>query len=83
MIRILTYGEVTNDEIFSRAVPAVNVEAIVAEIIENVKTNGDKALIEYAAKFDKANLTSLQVTADELAEAVAAVNPDFLEIFAG
>ena len=66
MIRILTYGDVTNDEIFARAVPAVNVEAIVAEIIENVKTNGDKALFEYAEKFDKATLSSLQVTAEEI-----------------
>ena len=79
MIQILKYGEVKNEEIFARAVPAVNVEGIVADIIENVKQNGDKALIEYAEKFDKATLTSLQVTPQEIEEAVAAVEPKFLE----
>ncbi|MBQ9861626.1 MAG: histidinol dehydrogenase [Clostridia bacterium] len=80
MIQILKYGEVKNEEIFARAVPAVNVEEIVADIIENVKQNGDKALIEYAEKFDKATLTSLQVTPQEIEEAVATVEPKFLEI---
>lgn len=80
MIQILKYGEVKNEEIFARAVPAVNVEGIVADIIENVKQNGDRALIKYAEKFDKATLTSLQVTPQEIEEAVAAVEPKFLEI---
>ncbi len=80
MIQILKYGEVAHADIFARAIPAVNVEAIVAEIIENVKTNGDKALFEYAEKFDKATLTSLQVTPQEIHEAVKTVDPAFLEI---
>ncbi len=80
MIQILKYGEVANEEIFARAVPTVNVEDIVTEIIENVKANGDKALYEYCEKFDKATLTSLQVTKEEIDEAVAAVEPRFLEI---
>ncbi|MBR5540685.1 MAG: histidinol dehydrogenase [Clostridia bacterium] len=80
MIQILKYGEVANEDIFARAVPTVNVESIVTEIIENVKTNGDKALFEYGEKFDKASLTSLQVTPQEIDEAVAAVEPKFLEI---
>ena len=46
MIRIMKYGEVRNEEIFARTEPAVNVEAIVSEIIENVKVNGDRALLD-------------------------------------
>lgn len=80
MIKILKYGEVKNEEIFARTVPEVNVEAIVSEIIENVKTNGDKALFEYCKKFDKAELTSLAVTKEEIDEAVNSVEPEFLEI---
>lgn len=80
MIQILKYGEVESEDIFARAVPAVNVEDIVTEIIENVKANGDKALYEYCEKFDKATLTSLQVTKEEIADAVATVEPKFLEI---
>ncbi len=80
MIKILKYGEVSNDEIFARAVPTVNVEDIVTGIIENVKENGDKAIFEYCKKFDKAELTSLLVTEDEINEAVNSVEPVFLEI---
>ena len=80
MIKIMRFGEVSPDEIFARVVPGVNVEGIVTEIIENVKENGDKALLSYCEKFDKAKLSSLQVTEEEINEAVNAVDPAFLEI---
>ena len=80
MIRILNYGEVPNDQIFARTEPTVNVEAVVSEIIENVKSNGDKALLEYCERFDKATLSTLQVTEEELEEAVNTVAPEFLNI---
>ena len=80
MIKIMKYGEVSPAEIFARVEPTVNVTDIVADIIANVRENGDKALIEYCEKFDKAKLTSLQVTKAEVEEAVAAVDPAFLEI---
>ena len=80
MIKILKHGEVSNSEIFARAESTFNVEKIVAEIIENVKKSGDKALFEYSEKFDKAKLSSLLVTKEEIDEAVASVEPKFLEI---
>lgn len=80
MIKIYKYGEVKNEEIFARTNPQANVEDIVTEIIENVKQNGDEALFEYSKKFDKADLKSLLVTKDEIDEAVASVEPEFLEI---
>ncbi|MBQ9762108.1 MAG: histidinol dehydrogenase [Oscillospiraceae bacterium] len=80
MIKIMKYGEVAPEEIFARVEPAVNVTDIVSEIIANVRKNGDKALFEYCEKFDKAKLTALQVTKEEIDEAVAAVDPDFLRI---
>ena len=80
MINILKYGEVSTDEIFARVTPTVNVESIVTGIIENVRKNGDKALFEYCEKFDKAKLTALLVTQEEMDEAMAAVDPKFLEI---
>ena len=80
MIKILKCGEVSNNEIFARTEPTVNVEAVVAEIIENVRQNGDKALFEYCKKFDKAELSSLLVSEAEIEEAVAAVEPEFLII---
>ena len=80
MIKILKYGEVANSDIFARVVPEMDVEAIVADIIENVKTKGDKALFEYCEKFDKAKLSALEVTKEEIEEAVKAVEPRFLEV---
>ncbi len=80
MIKILKYGEVANSDIFARVVPEMDVEAIVADIIENVKNNGDKALFEYCEKFDKAKLSALEVTKEEIDEAVRSVEPRFLEV---
>ena len=80
MIRIMKYGEVAPGDVFARVEPKVDVEAIVAEIIENVKARGDEALYAYCEKFDKAKLSSLQVSKEEIDEAVALVDPDFLRI---
>lgn len=80
MISILKYGEVPNDEIFARGTAVTDVSAIVTDIIENVKNNGDKALFEYCKKFDKADLSSLEVSDEEIQEAFESVEPRFIEI---
>ena len=80
MITILKYGEVTNDEIFARTAPTVNVEGTVAEIIKNVREKGDCALFEYCERFDKAKLESLAVSEEEIDEAMSLVEPRFLEV---
>lgn len=80
MIKILKCGEVTNAEIFARTEPAVNVEATVAEIIKNVRERGDAALFEYCEKFDKAKLSSLLVSEEEINEAYGSVEPKFIDI---
>ncbi|MBP3672308.1 MAG: histidinol dehydrogenase [Oscillospiraceae bacterium] len=80
MIKIYNYGEVSNEEIFARENIASNVEGIVTEIIADVRKNGDAALREYALKFDKAQLDALEVSQEEIEEAFAAVEPEFLDI---
>lgn len=80
MIKILKYGEVDNKDIFARVVPQVNVEDIVSDIIKNVRKDGDKALYMYSEKFDKAKLTSLKVSKEEIDEALSLVEPKFIEI---
>ena len=80
MIKIMKYGEVPNSEIFARSVPKTDVAGTVAEIIKNVRENGDEALFEYCEKFDKAQLSSLAVTKEEIDEALSLVEPEFLEI---
>ena len=80
MIKIMKFGEVAPEDIFARVEPAVNVTDIVSEIIANVRKNGDNALFAYCEKFDKAKLTALQVTAEEIEEAFAAVDPELIAI---
>ena len=80
MIKILKYGEVKNAELFARVEPTVRVEDVVSDIIRNVRERGDAALYEYAERFDRAKLSSLAVTEAEMDEAVAAVDPKFIEI---
>ena len=80
MIKIYNYGEVSNEEIFSRDNIATNVEGIVSDIIANVINRGDEAIFEYALKFDKANLSSLEVTAKEIDEAFSLVDEKFINI---
>lgn len=80
MIPILKVGQVPNSEIFARVTPEADVAAIVADIIADVKENGDTAVKAYCAKFDKAELTSLEVTPEEIQAAISQVEPEFLAI---
>ena len=80
MIKIMKYGEVSAEEIFARGESSFDVTDIVTDIISNVRKNGDKALFEYCEKFDKAKLSSLEVTEEEIEEAFSSVEPKFIEI---
>ena len=80
MIRILKYGEVAPEEIFARGTSSADVSGIVADIISTVRREGDVALLAYTKQFDKAELSSLQVTPQEMDEALAAVEPEFLAV---
>lgn len=67
--RILTKRpEITRNEL----------DAIVTEVLSNVKKNKDQALLKYAQKFDDVKLTSLSVSESEVSEAIALV-PDELK----
>ncbi len=80
MIKIMKYGEVESQEIFARGESSFDVADIVTDIIDNVVKNGDKALFEYCEKFDKAKLSSLEVTPQEIDEAFSLVEPRFIRI---
>ena len=80
MIKIMEYGKLPNAQIFDRVIPQNNVTDIVADIIRTVRAEGDTALLSYTKKFDGAQLQSLAVTEAEITEAVASVEPEFLEI---
>lgn len=64
-------------EIMQRAsAKDASLRGVVADILNNVKENGDKALREYSEKFDGAVLDSLMVTEEELAEAEMLVSKE-------
>ncbi len=80
MIKILKYGQVDNADIFARVDMKTNVESVVADIIYDVRKNGDESLLRYTEKFDGAALSSLTVTPEEIEEALSLVEPEFIEI---
>ena len=80
MIKILKHGEVSNDELFARNNPTASVSDIVAEIIENVAKNGDKALKDYAKKFDGVTLGALEADKKEIDEAYEKADKKFVAI---
>ena len=80
MIRILNYNEVSAEEIFARSVSPVNVEEVVSGILAEVRKNGDRAVLDFCRRFDKAELTSLEVSDSEISAAFEAVEPEMLRI---
>ena len=56
--------------------PVLNMETLrgtVCEVLDKIKAEGDKAVIEYEERFDKVKLESLAVTDEEMKEAEAQV----------
>ena len=52
--------------LFNRSLSASGVEDIVSDIIANVRKRGDEALFEYTERFDRAKLSSLEVSKEEI-----------------
>ena len=76
MIKIIRIENAAKEEILTRDIKLESgVESIVADIIANVRANGDAALREYSLKFDKADIKNLRVTAEEIEEAYANEDP--------
>ncbi len=72
LLRIKNRGELLSEEF----------ETTVKEIITNVKQKGDKALIEYTNRFDKANISNpkeLEVPYSELKKAYESISSDLRE----
>ena len=59
-----------------------SISKTVAEILNNVKDNGDAALREYGAKFDKTEVTALKVSEEEIAAAGARLSDELKQAMA-
>ena len=77
-MKVIKYPEKEEwKEILKR--PALNTESLndtVRSILNRVKNEGDKAVFEFEATFDKAQLSSLAVTAEELKKAESLVSEE-------
>ena len=80
MIRQYKQNEIAVSDILNRDIMAERgVEEIVDEIIANVRRDGDAALLAYCEKFDKAKLTSLEVSEQEIEEAMQSLDAEFIK----
>ena len=80
MIRIIKDSLNTREEIFSAKEERPDVSGKVSEIIDRVRKGGDEALKYYAKLFDKAELSSLRVSEEEIEEALSLVDKEFLTV---
>jgi len=60
-------------------VPDSEIEAAVRGIIENVRNDGDAALLAYTQRFDRVKLHSLEVTTREIVAALRSADPEFIK----
>ena len=56
--------------------PAEEIRAVVEGVIDNVRSNGDSALLSYAAQFDKVELKKLAIEKDELDRLASTLLPE-------
>ena len=78
MIKILKSYD--KKQIFERASESVDVSSIVRDIVNNVRANGDKALKEYSAKFDRVELSSFEIEASLMKSAFENVDGAFKDV---
>lgn len=80
MIKIYKSSELSSADIINRSEASSDVAAVVSDIIADVRKNGDEALYRYAKKFDRAELSSLEVSDAEVDAAFRDVEKRYIEI---
>lgn len=80
MIKIYENG-LDTDKILNREIQSyTEYEGTVKEIIADVISGGDGAVLKYTRKFDCPDISSLEVTKEEIDNAISRVDGKFLEI---
>lgn len=77
-MKILDDREIDKSTLFLRRLEDSGVEDVVRGIIADVAQRGDCALLEYAKRFDRAELDSLEVSQEELDGALLSVPQELL-----
>lgn len=80
MIKLFYSNEMKESDILNREIQNNDeVEDIVADIINDVRANGDQALLDYCKKFDHADLDSLEASQEEIDDAYNSIDPEFIQ----
>ena len=81
MPKIVYAKDITAKELVSaRNADYADVEETVKAIISDVRARGDEALIDYARRFDKAEIPALKVSEEEISRAMERVGADYIRI---
>ena len=80
MIKIMKYGVVSEDEIFSRSSSSKDVSSVVSSIIKDVQEKGDEALREYTKKLDGADISEIEVSKEEIKAAADSMDCEFMRV---
>ena len=73
-MKILSYDTLEPGALLMRSMQRFDVGDSVSKIIEDVAKRGDEALFDYCERFDRVKLSSLEVSAQEIEEAVTSVS---------
>ncbi len=80
MLKTYTYADLSTADIdklvLRNSDPNQSIQSTVNDIIEDVRQNGDAALINYAAKFDQVQLEKLYLEKEEIEELAATISRD-------
>ena len=87
MIKIVSLNKETKKDLLEKLLKRStndygDIEKRVAEIIDKVRINGDKAIFDYALKFDKCRLdaSDFMVTEQEIEEGAREIDPKLYEV---
>ncbi len=78
-MKILNYETLEPGALLMRSMQRFDVCEPVRNIIEDVARRGDSALFDYCARFDRVQLDTLEVSAQEIDEAFAAVSAELTQ----
>ena len=77
-MKIIAYEELKQGELLMRGMQQYNVGPQVAAIVSDVASRGDEALFDYCERFDKVKLESLEVSSEEIEQAMGEVSSELL-----
>jgi histidinol dehydrogenase len=87
VITVIDRGQISEDEFIKKLkkrnqIELEDITKSVKEILENIKLNGDKAIIDYTERFDGVKLTSdsMKVTKEQIIEAYNKVDEKLVDI---